>query len=438
MKILVVDDNSDVREIIVFTLENAVNSTIIEAECGQDAIEMLQGDPEIDLVICDYNMPRGTGGDVYKYMLENDIDTPYVLCSSDLPEQHEEFKDDRFLFGKIIKPIIFEGIQEVLDRYSSLDKTDLVPVTDDYARASVNLISNSDRFPFEIFMHVGEKFIKVFNANQEITEEDLKKYTDKGVTHLYIEKDNAKAFTETLCDKIIKILTNESDSPEAKVTDAHSLLIQAVNDLGLKETVLRAVKASVDYTVDLLKRTNKDLLDGILNHRSNYLTEHSLAISVVSVAILKKTNWDSPENRSKLVMAGFIHDALIESFDFTESIFADRNDLETLINHSFSVIKLLESNEEFPEDVLKIVAEHHERPDGSGFPKKIDGNQFFSLSAVFVLAHDIVDAILKLKSEGKEVSKANVDVVLSKVNYNIGKFKKCMEAYQQAELFEGN
>ncbi len=50
-----------------------------------------------------------------------------------------------------------------------------------------------------------------------------------------------------------------------------------------------------------------------------------------------------------------------------------------------------------PPDVDIIVSEHHERPDGTGFPQRKGYAALAPLSSVFIVAHDLVSYILNRK-----------------------------------------
>ena len=43
-----------------------------------DGIEALQENPEIDIVISDYYMPGGDGGQLYQWLKENRPDIPFL------------------------------------------------------------------------------------------------------------------------------------------------------------------------------------------------------------------------------------------------------------------------------------------------------------------------------------------------------------------------
>ncbi len=61
MKILVVDDSSTMRRIIVNTLAKLGYKDVIEAEHGLDALAKLKENPDVGLILTDWNMPEMDG-----------------------------------------------------------------------------------------------------------------------------------------------------------------------------------------------------------------------------------------------------------------------------------------------------------------------------------------------------------------------------------------
>jgi putative nucleotidyltransferase with HDIG domain len=55
--------------------------------------------------------------------------------------------------------------------------------------------------------------------------------------------------------------------------------------------------------------------------------------------------------------------------------------------HSELGHKLLEAQQKVPNEVKMIVAQHHENYDGTGFPKKLRGNQIYDLTRIVAIAN---------------------------------------------------
>ncbi len=64
-----------------------------------------------------------------------------------------------------------------------------------------------------------------------------------------------------------------------------------------------------------------------------------------------------------------------------------------MLKHPLEAAKLVNGFDEIPGEVGFIVEQHHERQDGTGFPRGIDHKDISSISALFIIAHDIVSTM---------------------------------------------
>ncbi len=103
-KILVVDDSSTVRKLIINILKGADYETV-EAVDGVDALEKLAQE-DIDLIIADLNMPRMNGLELIRTIRKDPVyaDIPIVMLTT---EGSEEDKKRGFEAGAnvyLVKP----------------------------------------------------------------------------------------------------------------------------------------------------------------------------------------------------------------------------------------------------------------------------------------------------------------------------------------------
>ena len=91
MKILVIDDEKPVRDILVMTLQTLGGHVVLEADNGAKWIEVLQQYPDIDLAIFDLEMPGATGFEVLQHMVESGHPARRILMSAKMtPDMEEE------------------------------------------------------------------------------------------------------------------------------------------------------------------------------------------------------------------------------------------------------------------------------------------------------------------------------------------------------------
>jgi CheY-like chemotaxis protein len=83
-KVLVVDDEAAIRQVVVRQLEAAGHSAV-EAVDGADALSQLSRDPSFDLVVCDVLMPVMGGMELARRLEERHCPVPVLLISGYAP-----------------------------------------------------------------------------------------------------------------------------------------------------------------------------------------------------------------------------------------------------------------------------------------------------------------------------------------------------------------
>jgi response regulator RpfG family c-di-GMP phosphodiesterase len=449
MKILIVEDDNDIRDILMFTFDSEINASYVYAGSGNEAIDIIKLNEDIDLIVCDYNMPNGNGGVVYQYLLDNDYKVPYVLCSSDSIEDHDVFLDRSLILHHIVKPNLFEGVHDTLIAYENMsqvsgDESSTVVRNDStYTQVNTDLLLLAEIIPCSVYLKINDqKHVKIYNQGDIFTQADLDKYENNSIQKLIIEKQFVESFVDIVGSKIKEIIECSATESEKKVLDIHSVIMDTIRSLGLSKQVIRATEQSINFTMSILNKNKefKDIYKNIFEHGGKYLTKHSIALAYITNGILAKTSWDSPENRNKLALAGFFHDVAIKVAEFSELSVQEIESisLKNFKEHPAEAAALLSKLKGVPADLDRIVLDHHERPDGSGMPRGLTAKQIQPLSTVFIFSHDIVDAMFALEKKNKAFSKENLKTELTKKLYNEGHFKKCYESFELAKIFEEN
>jgi DNA-binding NtrC family response regulator len=122
-KILIVDDEDSIREILKHLIAPHFKIEILEAISGNSAIEILNSPQDIELVICDYRMPDGNGGTVYEFIKEKELLIPFLMMSTDPPEIYsvftgfyEENSKNGFLKKPFRKDTLINFLEKILNK----------------------------------------------------------------------------------------------------------------------------------------------------------------------------------------------------------------------------------------------------------------------------------------------------------------------------------
>ena len=82
MKVLVVDDSTLMRHVLVKTLNEAGVQTVVEALDGAMAVEKV-AEENPDLVIMDWVMPNMTGIEAVKKIRASGNNVPIIMCTTE-------------------------------------------------------------------------------------------------------------------------------------------------------------------------------------------------------------------------------------------------------------------------------------------------------------------------------------------------------------------
>jgi two-component system chemotaxis response regulator CheY len=82
-KILIIDDESEVREVLRLQLEEA-NYNVIEASDGEEGVTLMKSGSnllQVGMIICDIRMPKVNGIEAIEYLKRNAPSIPIVVIT---------------------------------------------------------------------------------------------------------------------------------------------------------------------------------------------------------------------------------------------------------------------------------------------------------------------------------------------------------------------
>jgi two-component system chemotaxis response regulator CheY len=123
LRILVVDDMSSMRKIIIKVLKEMGFTEFSEANDGQPAWELLNGgQTKIDLVISDWNMPGVTGLELLRNVRGHATlkTTPFIMVTAET-EAHQiaeaiKLQVDNYVTNPVAPVVLREKIEATLKR----------------------------------------------------------------------------------------------------------------------------------------------------------------------------------------------------------------------------------------------------------------------------------------------------------------------------------
>ncbi|MBT3983392.1 MAG: HD domain-containing protein [Bacteriovoracaceae bacterium] len=285
----------------------------------------------------------------------------------------------------------------------------------------LKLIMTGVPIPYDLFVNssasTNEKFVRIFPTGDILTKSDLFKLKGK-YQQLYIPEDQRSAFMKSITksdsfedvEKAKVIKDAAIQHLETLFSPDKDFSTEVLNDAidGCKESVESMVDVLEDYSVDKLQN-----LIGELSFHDFYTYDHSMNVGMYSMSLYKSYKPDA--TRKELVqagMGGLLHD--LGKIKIPTDII---NNPGQLTDDQFDQIKkhpkygfdLLHDegtccDGEINVEVLgRVIFEHHENFNGTGYPSKLQGDEIHLLARITAIA-DFFDAITTKRSYHEVVS----------------------------------
>ena len=245
-----------------------------------------------------------------------------------------------------------------------------------------------------------QKLIKISedNPSTKAGNELLSHYLNKKIEHVFISK---KDFAELVTKYKQNFLNYKNPEEKIKIAGhVFHLSLTSLESLGLHEDQIHQTNELLEDTIKDLSKNNS-FFNNFKEVYTNegYIVGHSMLLIYLASSIVKSSQLNFEQTMKKITLAAVIHDLSLVDDDIAQR----ELDLEPipkgnlrhkLLNHGLDSTKYISSSNEISEDSKKILLEHHEKPDGSGYPKGLTGTNTSQLSCVFNIAHDLAIVLI--------------------------------------------
>lgn len=125
IKILLVEDASVMRKMETKTLNALELNNIIESENGLGAVEYLKSDPNVDLIISDWNMPEMDGFELLKWVRANEPtkNIPFLMATGRGEKKEIEKASEAGVSSFISKPFNKDELLEKINEAFGIEST---------------------------------------------------------------------------------------------------------------------------------------------------------------------------------------------------------------------------------------------------------------------------------------------------------------------------
>jgi len=307
-----------------------------------------------------------------------------------------------------------------------------------------------------------EDNLKVKSEGYIVHKSTLKKLADSGIDRVIVDPSKEKK-----ADKIDRILPIEKTKKQAdKKRAENSVSLDAEmskaktlykNAKSLQQKILSSITEGKEIDVKEVKNNTDAIVESIFRNqdalacmsrlriKDEYLVEHSLNVSILMTIFAKHLKIDK-RVIEQLALGAFLHDIgkilipdniLNKKGKFTESEYLQMKE------HVNLGVNILAETPDISAIAMSVVQQHHERLDGSGYPKQIsheDISQYGRMIAI-VDTYDAMTADRVYKSAIHPIKAFKILLNEAESGYDEGlveQFIQCIGVYPVGTLVKLN
>lgn len=443
MQALVVKEERHVGDIICFLLESQFRLRAKRCPTASAALDLIRSeDPTLQLIICDDDVQNS---DLFEFFKASGKVISFItLKNTETPKAVLQYPD--FIIGtanlkdvpKIIKDIIEKAIKKGQIRTDGEDS--------EYCTLRTELLALSRPLKADVFVRLSDiRYVRVFQEGGVFSQNDLENYiVRKKIHNLFVRRKDCEKFFSGF-EKELATVANSNPTVEKAAglaKSVHEGVVELSQKLGFTPIVQEIAKRGVELSIKSATQNPAllRLLKTLTADGSSYSSSHAIAIAHVACTLSTTMDWPSGTTFQKLTYAAFFHDITLPKPSFSEidslkeleekKEALTEQEIEAYKQHPESAAELVDHFKEVPQDVSTIIRQHHEQPDGKGFPKGLGSLHTSPLACLFIVAEDFV----KFVHVNGPQDAAEHFLKQAKEKYSTGNFRGVIESFAKNKL----
>lgn len=235
--------------------------------------------------------------------------------------------------------------------------------------------------------------------NLPFTQDAKKRLQENQVVHVYIDgsdQDKYKEYVEQNLDQIVRDDSIETKEKAEIVYSSATFVMQKLFDNPRAGKNIRRCEKLAVNTVEFVLRDDKAFENFLAVTSYDYYTyTHCVNVCIFSVALAQKADLGETSDLLVLGTGALLHDvgkSLIDKSIVNKKGPLNGEEWAKMKEHPVQGVKILRQTGGLPEECYAVVGQHHERCDGSGYPRGLRGDEIHPYGRVSAIA-DVFDAM---------------------------------------------
>lgn len=308
-------------------------------------------------------------------------------------------------------------IEEKTDIKFSFDskKVEALLEASKYVPIKIDDIYNLPKAPYDLFVKINEdKYVRIAKEGSGFAKTTLNNIISKGVHIIYASKDQYNKYLNMLTNTAMN-MKEINVSKETKLnflSKTSALIMDHIYNEGISKEMFFGSKQVLDSAMEIaMEDDNMFNMLNLLNDIDQDLYKHSLAMSIYSVLIAKNLDWEAEGTIFKLSLGALFADIGIRGIDpeilKKANTWLSEEESKEYEKHPLLGAEIMRNSVD-SQDILDIVAQHHENLDGTGYPKKLTRYAIHPMAKIVRVAHEFCEQALKTESNPSPESPVSI------------------------------
>ena len=257
---------------------------------------------------------------------------------------------------------------------------------------------------FDIYVQRSKtSYTKIFLKGDLVDWSRVAQYEEKGISHFYLTAKDYRIFgiiLERFGEQVAEDIEQFTPEEGREVLKdlAQFTMFELVERCNIDERIVENAGNVVKGCMEVLAKDPKGILTLLtLLSGQPYILKHSVMVSVFSVLLAKDSGILSDTNLKIVGLGGFLHDIGVGQLSFdpedTENLTAEQR--REMNRHPELGRQALDRVRGIRSEVLQIVMQHHEQPNGNGYPNGLRESEIYHPAKIVTIADSFCSLITK-------------------------------------------
>lgn len=377
-QILVISDNEILNQLYVTNLEVYLGAAVTLVQSTPQGFEAL-AKKAFDLVIT-MNMINGadTATEVYSHINEKKYHSKLVIIGNPL----KELADTIVVANSYHLQNLIRSSAQVLGITAKDMMQKEVP---QYYPIEMRFLARVREVPCAIYLQMKNGEHALVGKKGDLIGETVKKFSDQGVTTLYVNSFDRLVIINLISASIVDFLkSTENLDVEVKSSAVENAFLFVAANFSQSTEVTTEIMDIAQSCSKVMEEivtetpTLKKLLALLNSQKDSYVYTHSILAAYVSNHIIRRVSWGGESHIEKINFVLFFHDIMLAPIYLKhphlkyeeDMLFSDDlsdKEKETVLNHARLAAETIVTYKRAPIGADLLIKQHHGITNGIGF-----------------------------------------------------------------------